>query len=92
MLVGLQVGTITLENSLAVFQLELTEDPAKPFLGIYPVDVPTCKKDKCSTMFIAALFIIEVGKNLPVPHRGMETKCGTFTQWNTTQILKTMNS
>jgi hypothetical protein len=27
-------------------------------LGIYPEDVPTSKKDKCSTMFIAALFII----------------------------------
>jgi hypothetical protein len=27
-------------------------------LGIYPEDVPTGKKDTCSTMFIAALFII----------------------------------
>jgi hypothetical protein len=27
-------------------------------LGIYPEDVPTSKKDTCSTMFIAALFII----------------------------------
>jgi hypothetical protein len=31
----------------------LREDPS-----IYPEDVPTCNKDKCSTMFIAALFII----------------------------------
>jgi hypothetical protein len=31
---------------------------AKGKLGIYPVDVPTGKKDTCSTMFIAALFII----------------------------------
>jgi hypothetical protein len=29
-----------------------------PLLGIYPEDVPTCNKDACSTMFIAALFII----------------------------------
>ena len=36
----------------------LPEDPAIPLLGIYPEDVPTCKKDTCSTMFIAALFII----------------------------------
>jgi hypothetical protein len=36
----------------------LLEDPAMPFLGIYPEDVPTDKKDTCSTMFIAALFII----------------------------------
>jgi hypothetical protein len=36
----------------------LPEDPAIPLLGIYPEDVPTCNKDTCSTMFIAALFII----------------------------------
>jgi hypothetical protein len=36
----------------------LLEDPAIPLLGIYPEDVPTSKKDTCSTMFIAALFII----------------------------------
>ena len=36
----------------------LPEDPAIPLLGIYPEDVPTGKKNTCSTMFIAALFII----------------------------------
>jgi hypothetical protein len=36
----------------------LLEDPAIPFLGIYPEDAPTCNKDTCSTMFMAALFII----------------------------------
>ena len=36
----------------------LPEDPAIPILGIYPEDVPTGNKDTCSTMFIAALFII----------------------------------
>ena len=36
----------------------LPEDPAIPLLGIYPEDAPTGKKDTCSTMFIAALFII----------------------------------
>ena len=36
----------------------LPEDPAIPLLGIYPEDVPTSKKETCSTMFIAALFII----------------------------------
>ena len=35
-----------------------TEDPAIPLMGIYPEDVPTGNKDTCSTMFIAALFII----------------------------------
>ena len=36
----------------------LLEDPVIPLLGIYPEDVPTGKKDTCSTMFITALFII----------------------------------
>jgi hypothetical protein len=36
----------------------LPEDPAIPLMGIYPEDVPTSKKDTCSNMFIAALFII----------------------------------
>jgi hypothetical protein len=33
-------------------------DPAIPLLNVYPEDAPTCNKDKCSTMFIAALFLI----------------------------------
>jgi hypothetical protein len=37
----------------------LPEGPAIPLLGIYPEDVPTCNKDTWSTMFIAALFIID---------------------------------
>jgi hypothetical protein len=36
----------------------LPEDPAIPLLGIYPEDVPTGKKVTCSTIFIAALFVI----------------------------------
>jgi hypothetical protein len=36
----------------------LPEDTAIPLLAIYPEDVPTGKKDTCSTMFRAALFII----------------------------------
>jgi hypothetical protein len=37
----------------------LPEDPAAiPLLGIFPEDAPTCNKDTCSTMFIAAIFII----------------------------------
>jgi hypothetical protein len=35
----------------------LAEDSTIPLLGIYP-DVPAGKKGTCSTMFIAALFII----------------------------------
>ena len=36
----------------------LPEDPSIPLLGIYPEDVPIGNKDTCSTMFLAALFII----------------------------------
>ena len=44
---------------LRKLDIVLQENPAIPLLGIYPPkDVPTCNKDTCSTMFIAALFII----------------------------------
>jgi hypothetical protein len=36
----------------------LLENPAIPLLGIYPEDVPTGNKNTCSTMFIAALFVL----------------------------------
>jgi hypothetical protein len=43
---------------LRELDIVLLEDPTIPLLGLYPEDVPTGKKDTCSTMFIAALFII----------------------------------
>ena len=43
----------------------LPEDPAIPLLGIYPEDIPTGMKDTCSTMFIAALFVIIRGWKQP---------------------------
>jgi hypothetical protein len=43
---------------LRKLDIVLPEDPAILLLGIYPEDAPTGKKDTCSTMFIAALFII----------------------------------
>ena len=43
---------------LRKLDIVLLEDPAIPLLGIYPEDDPTGKKDTCSTMFIAALFLI----------------------------------
>jgi hypothetical protein len=57
----LQACTTTLEISLVVLRkldIVLLKDPAITLLGIYPEDVPTRKKDTCSTMFIAALFLI----------------------------------
>jgi hypothetical protein len=62
-------------------------------LGIYPEDAPTYDKDTCSTMFIAALFIVARSwKNPDDPQqRNGYRKCGTFKQWSTTHLLKTMN-
>ena len=53
---ALLVGSVW--QFLRKLDIVLLEDPAIPLLGIYPEDVPTCNKDTCSTMFIAALFII----------------------------------
>jgi hypothetical protein len=51
----------------------LPENQAIPLLGIYPVDVPTGKKDTCSTMFIAALFIIA--------RSWKEHRCSSTEEW-----------
>jgi hypothetical protein len=72
----------------------LPEDPTVPLLGIYPEDVLTTKKETCSTMFIAALFIIARSwkePRCPSTEEWIKKKCGTFTQWSTTQPLKQMN-
>ena len=36
----------------------LSANPATPLLSIYPKGSPTYNKDTCSTIFIAALFVI----------------------------------
>jgi hypothetical protein len=61
LLVELQAGTTTLESVLKFLRkldIVLPEDPAIPLLGIYLAYAPTYNKDTCSTIFIAALFII----------------------------------
>jgi hypothetical protein len=76
LLVGLQTCTTILEISLVVSQKldrVLPEDPAIPLLGIYPEDVPTSKKEMCSTMFIAALFIIS--------RSWKEPRCPSTEEW-----------
>ena len=53
---------------LRKLDIVLPNDPAITLLGIYPEDDPTCNKDTCSNMFIAALLIIDrSGKNPDVP-------------------------
>jgi hypothetical protein len=73
-LVGLQACTTTLEISLAVPQkIGLPEDPAIPVLSLYPKDALTCNKDTCSTMFIAASFIIARSWKDP--------RCSSMEEW-----------
>jgi hypothetical protein len=78
---------------LRKLDIVLSEDPAIPLLRIYPKDVPVGNKDTCSIMFIAALFLIARSWKEPKCPSTEEwiQKCGTFTQWSTTQLLKTMN-
>jgi hypothetical protein len=71
----------------------LLDDSAIPLLGIYPENVPTGKKVTCYTMFIVAVFIIARIWNKPdAPQQWNEyRKCGTFTQWSTTQLISAYN-
>ena len=60
LLVGMQTSTATMENSvrfLKKLEIELPYDPAISLLGIHTEETRT-ERDKCTPMFIAALFII----------------------------------
>jgi hypothetical protein len=64
-----------------------------PLLGIYPEDPPTCNNmfycDHSSYIYnTQKLETNQMSLNRRIGYR----KCGTFTQWNTTQLLKTMTS
>jgi hypothetical protein len=54
-------------------EIVIPEDPAIPLLGIYPNEDPRHHKDMCSTMFIAAFFII--ARNGKQPKRPSAEKC-----------------
>jgi hypothetical protein len=56
-----------------LLDIVLPEDPAIPLLGTYLEDVPTGNKNPCSTMFIAALFIIVRNWNEP--------RCPSTEEW-----------
>jgi len=84
LMVGLQICKYTLKiiwHFLRKLETVLPEDPAVLLLHIYPKDAPSDHKDTCSTMFIAALFIIETRNNPDVPQlKNGYRKCGSFTQ------------
>ena len=58
---------------LRKLEISLPEDPAILLLGIYPKDALTCKESTCSTVFIAALFIIARSWRLP--------RCLSMEEW-----------
>jgi hypothetical protein len=83
LLVGLQTGITTLGINQMVPQkigIDLPEDSAVSLLGIHLKDAPPYHKDACSLIFIVALFVIAKSWKQP--------RCGTFSQWNTAQLLK----
>jgi hypothetical protein len=73
-----------------ILEIILLEKLAIPLLGIYPKDASPYHKDICSTMFIAALFLIARSGKHPrcSQWKNGYRKCGLFIQWNTTQLLK----
>ena len=53
--------------------MSLPEDPVIPLLGIYTEDSSACNKGACSTMFIAALFV--------VARSWKEPRCPSTEEW-----------
>ena len=69
--------------------MELPFDLAIPLLGLYPKNPETpIQKNLCTPVFIAAQFTIAKcweKPKCPSVNEWIKKKCGTFTQWNTTQ-------
>jgi hypothetical protein len=78
---------------LRELDIVVPEYSAIPLLGMYPEDVPNGNKNTCSSMFIAALFIIA--------RSWKEARCPSKEEWiqkmwyiytmEYTQLLKTKN-
>jgi hypothetical protein len=64
----------------------LLKDPAIPLLTVYLENASPYHKDSCScsTLFIAALFIIDRSSRNPdvLKQKNGYRKCGTFTKWS----------
>ena len=72
-------------------QIELPYDPTIPLLGIHTEET-RIERDTCTPMFIAALFTIaRTWKQPRCPSTDEWISCGTYTQWNVTQLLKRMH-
>ena len=77
LLVGMQTGEATVENSMEFPQktkMELAFDPAIPLMGLYPNNPETpIQKNLCTPMFIAAQFTIAKYWKQP--------KCPSANEW-----------
>ena len=78
LLVGMQTGTATVENSMEfpkkTLKMELSFDPAIPLLGLYPKNPETpIQKNLCTPMFTAAQFTIVKCYKWP--------KCPSVNEW-----------
>ena len=64
LLVGMQTGAATLENSVEIprkLKIDLPYDPAIALLGIYPKDTNVVKRRAtCTPMFIAAMATVAI--------------------------------
>ena len=63
----------TVWQFLKILDIVLPEDSIIPFLGIYPEDGPTGNKDICSSMFMAAFFIMA--------RSWKESRCPSTGEW-----------
>ena len=77
LLVGMQTGAATVENSME-FPQKIKNgtafDPAMPLLGLYPKDPETpIQKNLCAPMFIAAQFTTAKCWN--------QSKCPSANEW-----------
>ena len=77
LLVGVQTGAATVENSMEFPQklkMELSFDPAIPLLGLYPKNPGTLiQKNLCTPIIIAAQFTIAKCWKQP--------KCPSVNEW-----------
>ena len=86
LLVGMQTGAVTVENSIEFPQKTkngMPFDPAIPLLGLYPKNPETpIQKNLCAPMFTAAQFTIAMYWKPPKCPSGNEwiKIYGTFTQ------------
>ena len=58
LLVGMQAGTTTLDVSVVISQKIRKQPFSRPSNTTFGYITKPCDKDMCSTMFIAALFVI----------------------------------